>query len=317
MRFPLSLGVLLGAAILTQTTPGRAQQGQDWFVPGQQQPQKSTAPRTNTHVNPRNAQPPAAGVGAGAEAAAPPPGPPPQQMQLQLPPVPQLPPLPKGPAPPAAVIGVLGVPEVMRASTAAQEVERAIGGRRAKLNQDAQKEQAAWRDMQQALVNERSKLNPEQIRARERALQDRITNAQRQFRDRNRIIQEEGQYALGQIEQTLVAVIRQISESRGMNLVLHRQQVALNVNEFDITAEVAGELNKVLPSVTIPAEGQEPPMVPVKPPGQPSGQPPVAAANPGAVPAGTPSAGTPSAAGAPPAATPPPTAPGAPVANGK
>ena len=309
MRSSLSLGVLLGAAILTQTTPGRAQQGQDWFVPGQ--PQKSTAPRPNTtHVNPRNAQPPAAGVGAGAEAATPP-GPPPPQMQLQLPPVPQLPPLPKGPAPPAAVIGVLGVPEVMRASTAAQEVERAIGGRRAKLNQDAQKEQAAWRDMQQALVNERAKLNPEQIRARERALQDRITNAQRQFRDRNRIIQEEGQYALGQIEQTLVAVIRQISESRGMNLVLHRQQVALNVNEFDITAEVAGELNKVLPSVTIPAEGQEPPMVPVKPPGQPSGQPPTAAASPGAVPAAAPPAAAPSAAGAKPAA------PGAPVANGK
>ena len=318
MRSSLFLRVLLGATILTQAAPVRAQQGQDWFVPGQ--PQKSTAPRTNTHVNPRNAQPPAAGVGAGAEAAAAPPGPPPPQMQLQLPPVPQLPPLPKGPAPPAAVIGVLGVPEVMRASTAAQEVERAIGGRRAKLNQDAQKEQAAWRDMQQALVNERSKLNPEQIRARERALQDRITNAQRQFRDRNRIIQEEGQYALGQIEQTLVAVIRQISESRGMNLVLHRQQVALNVNEFDITAEVAGELNKVLPSVTIPAEGQEPPMVPVKPPvpGQPPGQPPTAAASPGAVPtAATPSAATPAAAGAPPTAAPPPAAPGAPVANGK
>ncbi len=55
-----------------------------------------------------------------------------------------------------------------------------------------------------------------------------------------------------------MAVIRQVSESRGMNLVLHRQQVALNVNEFDITNQVAGELNRILPSVSIPPDGVAP-----------------------------------------------------------
>ncbi len=263
MRYSVALLALASAAFVLPLVPARAQQAPQqspqWFVPGQQQ--QKAPPRTNPHATPQAAPTP----GPEAAQTPQPAGPPPPQMQLQLPPVPQLPPLPKGSAPPAAVIGVLGVPEVMRASTAAQEVERTIGGRRAKLNQDAQKEQAAWRDMQQALVNDRAKLKPDQIRTRERALQDRITNAQREFRERNRIIQEEGQYALGQIEQTLIAVIRQVSESRGMNLVLHRQQVALNVNEFDITAQVADELNKILPHVIIPAEGQEPPMVPVKP----------------------------------------------------
>ncbi|WP_240319169.1 OmpH family outer membrane protein [Acidibrevibacterium fodinaquatile] len=293
MRYAASALALASAALLMPLVPARAQQAPQqspqWFVPGQQQ--QKAPPRTNPHATPQAAPTP----GPEAAQTPQPAGPPPPQMQLQLPPVPQLPPLPKGSAPPAAVIGVLGVPEVMRASTAAQEVERTIGGRRAKLNQDAQKEQAAWRDMQQALVNDRAKLKPDQIRARERALQDRITTAQRQFRDRNRIIQEEGQYALGQIEQTLIAVIRQVSESRGMNLVLHRQQVALNVNEFDITAQVADELNKILPHVIIPAEGQEPPMVPVKPPGAPA----AAGATP---PAGTPAAATPTA-GAPAAGT--------------
>jgi Skp family chaperone for outer membrane proteins len=169
--------------------------------------------------------------------------------------VPELPALPKGTAPPTAVIGVLGVPEVMRASVAAQQVQRVIGERREKLNQDAEKEQAAWRDMQQALQNERAKLSADQIRARERDLQERITNAQKTFRDRNRIIQEAAQVALNQIERTLIAVIRQVAESRNMNLVLHRAQVALNVNEFDITDQVAEQLNKVLPNVQIPPDG--------------------------------------------------------------
>ncbi len=103
--------------------------------------------------------------------------------------------------------------------------------------------------MQQALANDRAKLSPEQIRARERELQERITNAQRNFRERNRVIQQAAQYGLAQIERTLVAVIRAGGRSRGMNLVLHRPQVALNVNEFDITEQVTEQLNKVLPAV--------------------------------------------------------------------
>jgi Skp family chaperone for outer membrane proteins len=235
----------------------RATLAQDWFVPGQQNHPAAAAPRPAPSRPVARPAPPPVQV-----APAPPPEPetadnqPPPQ--LPSPPVPELPALPKGTSPPAAVIGVLGVPEVMRASTAAQAVEKVIGERREKLNQDAQKEQAAWRDMQQNLATSRANLSPEQIRNREHDLQERITNAQRSFRDRNRIIQEAAQVALGQIERELIAVIRQVADSRGMNLVLHRAQVALNINEFDITEQVTTQLNQVLPSVVIPPDGQVP-----------------------------------------------------------
>ncbi len=179
-------------------------------------------------------------------------------LQVQLPPQPEIPALPKGTSPPAAVLGVLGVPEVMRASTAAQQVEKTIGGRREKLNADAQKEQATWREMQQSLANDRNKLSADQLRGRERELQDRITRAQREFRERGTIVQQAAQYGLAQIERVLVGVIQKVAESRGMNLVLHRQQVALNVNEFDITEQVTEQLNKILPSVIIPPDGVSP-----------------------------------------------------------
>ena len=178
--------------------------------------------------------------------------------QVPAGPIPDLPALPKGATPPAAVVGVLGVPDIMRAATAAQQVERTIGERREKLNQDAQKEQAAWRDLQQALSQQRASMSQDQVHAKERELQDRITNAQKDFRDRNRIIQETAQYCLGQIERTLIGVIRQVAESRGMNLVLHRSQVALNVNEFDITDQVTEQMNKVMPTITIPPDGVSP-----------------------------------------------------------
>ena len=207
----------------------------------------------------------------------------PPPLQVQLPPIPDLPALPRGTAPPAAVVGVLGIPDIMRTSTAASQIEKTISERREKLNADAQKEQAAWREMQQSLANQRATLNADQIRAKERELQDRITNAQKTFRDRNRIIQEAGQYGLAQIERMLIGVIRQVAESRGMNLVLHRPQVALNVNEFDITEQVVEQLNKVLPSVTLPPDGVSPATF----------APPAVAAVPGSAPTVAPVAATP------------------------
>ena len=261
-----TLTLMVAAVLLTLPAAGRAQ-AQDWFIPGQQKgspqrpagapaakpaphpPAPAAAPQPLVQVP---LQPSVSQQDAEQQA-------PDSRGQFQLPPAPDLPALAKGAGPPAAVLGVLGVPDVMRAATAAQAVEKVIGERRDKLNQDAQKEQGAWRDLQQALGNQRSTLSPDQIRNREKELQDRITNSQRQFRDRNRLIQESAQYCLAQIERTLVAVIRQVADSHGMNLVLHRAQVALNVAEFDITDQVTDELNKLLPSVIIPPEGAEPP----------------------------------------------------------
>ena len=243
-----SILALLAAPALAQ------QQGPGWFVPGGQ-PQGGQAQRPRQSAprpQPGPVQPQVSAAPQDqAEAEQPSP-------QVQLPPVPELPALPRGANPPAAVVGVLGIPDIMRASAAAQQIEKTIGERREKLNQDAQKEQAAWRDLQQQLANQRAKLSADQIRDKERELQDRITRAQKEFRDRNRIIQEAGQYGLAQIERMLIAVIRQVAESHGMNLVLHRNQVALNINEFDITQQVGEQLNKTLSSVALPPDGVSP-----------------------------------------------------------
>ncbi len=213
-------------------------------------------------VSPLAVPEPQGPVGQGPVAQA---GPPSAPVQLPQLPTPELPALPHGVAPPPAVIGVIGVPDIMQACTAYQQVQRVIGQRNDKLKADAQKEQAAWNTLSQSLKADAEKLSPEQLRAhaaelqgRERALQERVTTAQRQFRDRTRIIQEATQVSLGQVERTLIAVIKQVADSRGMNLVLHRGEVALNINEFDITKPVAEQLNKVLPAVQITPDGVDP-----------------------------------------------------------
>jgi Skp family chaperone for outer membrane proteins len=292
---PIVRRFALLAAVASAALPG-ASWAQGYFIPPQNRPPpppreapvarpapRAPAPTQQSLAPPPPVELPAGMAGVpstdtvnGADTA---------QAQMPNIPVPDLPPLPKGAAPPAAVIGVLGVPEILRASVAGQQVERVMTERLQKLNDDVQKEQLAWRDLQQQLGAQRASLSADQARQKEKDLQERITNAQNTFRDRNRIIQEQAQYCRAQIERTLIGVIRQVAESRGMNLVLHRAQVALNINEFDITDQVTQQMNKVLPTVNIPPEG-------VSPMAQ-------ASAQPGGAPVATPASAAPGSAPTP------------------
>jgi Skp family chaperone for outer membrane proteins len=179
-------------------------------------------------------------------------------LQVQLPPMPEIPSIPKGSPTPAAIVGILSVPDVLRVSTAYQLADKELGARRNRVNEDGQKEQNALRELGQAFANERAKLTPEQIRAREKEYADRVNDSRRKFSERARIIQEAGQYVMAQIERVIEQVAQQVSVSRGVNLVLNRAQVLGTTADFDLTPQVADVLNKILPTVVIPPDGVSP-----------------------------------------------------------
>ncbi len=230
--FSPAVALIAGLAAAVATGPGVAQAQQqqpDWFVPGGQRP--GAAP---------------ARPGAPARPAQNAPARPPQQAAA--------PALPPGQQPPAAVIGIVDLDEIRTASTAFGAVREEIERRRQRLNDDLQREQNAWREAQQALANQRANLPPDQLRTRERELQDRITDSQRIFRERSRAIEQAAQAALVEIEQSVGLAVRQVASSRGVNLVLTRPAVLMNDRPFDLTEEVAGQVNRVLRSVTLAPE---------------------------------------------------------------
>ncbi|MBP0465516.1 OmpH family outer membrane protein [Roseomonas sp. PWR1] len=237
--------------------PAAAQQGgQQWFVPGQgQQPgQQGQGQQRPPQQGQQGQRPPA------------------QPQQPAQRPVQAPPPLAPGQPPPTAVIGIVDVPEIQRVSSAFTQVREEIERRRASLNDDLQREQLRWREEQQRLATERGAMTPEQLRVRERELQDRITDSQRALRDRAASIEQVAQGALREIEQALGTVIRQVASSRSVNIVLPRPLVIFNEPPFDLTTEVAAQLNRMIPSVTLPAEAAPAPAQAAQPqPARPAG----------------------------------------------
>ena len=246
-------------AVLAVLLPAAAPAGaQDWFVPNQGQGPGQAQPRP-------------------AQPAQQPARPAQQQQQqprpaqgAQRPVQPNPSPLPPGQPPPDAVIGIVDVPEVQRNSSAFNSVREEIEKRRQRLNDDLQREQGKWRDAQQALQGERATLQPDALRTRERELQERVTESQRVFRDRSRGIEQAAQAALGEIEQALAVVIRQVAGSRKVNIVMPRALVIFNDAPFDLTDEISGQLNRVLRTVTLAAEGAPAAAVPAPPPAPPA-----------------------------------------------
>ena len=234
-----------------------AQQGPGWFVPGQQRAPSGQAPQPN------RAPPPVAAPGVGNDTMIPNDDQQALQRQLQLalPPMPDIPDVPKSAPPAAAVIGVLSPPDILRISVAYQAAYREFGLRTQKVHEEKQKEQAALRELGQALVRDRPKMKPEEIRAKEREYEERINDFTRKFSDRYplgeryRIIQEADKYVLAQIDRTLEVITQKVATARGVNLVMNRSQLLGTTFEYDLSPQVAEILNKVLPSVVIPPDG--------------------------------------------------------------
>jgi Skp family chaperone for outer membrane proteins len=249
-------GAVVALALVFAPVSGFAQQAQnpEWFVPGQAHPAAAPSSRRAPRAAPSGApgELPIPNEGGSEQAGGVP------TPQFQLPPAPEIPPIPKGQATPAAIVGILSVPDVLRVSTAYQTAYKELNARGQKLNEDAQKEQAALRELGQAFAAERPKLTPEQIRTKEKEIQDRATEAQRRFGERNRIIQEAGQYVMLQINRTMEQVAQQVALSRGINLVLNRAQILGTTADFDLTPAVVDVLNKALPSVVVPPDGVSP-----------------------------------------------------------
>ncbi len=266
------LSFLAGAAVALVVCGGLAGQvraqtaNPGWFVPPSPQ-QAAPAPRAAAPGRVRAARPtPVAAAPLPEPDAQPDPAEQQQQQQqmanLPKPAVPTLGPLPKEAPPPPVVLAVMGVPDVMQQSNAAQIIQRVIGARRDKLRADVEHAQAKWREMEQQLQAEASRLTPAQERVRERELRDTVNSDRRSLQERNRIIQEAGQVALNQIERTLAVIVQRVAEAHGINMVLHHSNVVLNMPQFDITDEVVQQLNKLLPTVQIPPEDVDPAKLP-------------------------------------------------------
>lgn len=180
-----------------------------------------------------------------------------QQPLLPAPPVPDFAPLPPGAKPPAPIVGVFDTDAIMRQSVAIQEVEKEMAARRDALIREVRTEEQQLQTLRQQMMN----APRAEAEAQQRALQQRAAADQRKFGNRNRILEEDIQIALNQVQREIAQVVHTVAKARGLTLVVQSGLTVLHGPQVDISDQVASRLNAILPHVYLPAANEDPEVI--------------------------------------------------------
>ncbi|AQU87780.1 hypothetical protein B0W47_10160 [Komagataeibacter nataicola] len=177
-----------------------------------------------------------------------------QNPILPMPPVPEFKPLPAGTKPAAPVIGIFNTQQIMAQSTAVQKLQTELSNRREALVKDVRAEDTQLQALRQSIIKAGKAPTPEQ----QQDLQKRVMADRTKFGNRNRILEEDAQVALNQVQREMQQIVSAIAAARGMNMVLQAGTAALHDNSLDISDQVVTYLNQALPTVYLPGPTEDP-----------------------------------------------------------
>ncbi len=204
------------------------------------------------------------------------------QFQPGAPPVTTKPPASAAPsaAPPAAsaarqalpvpVIAIVDLDRIMQESSAYQKAATQIDKLRQQTSDELRQREVELRDAEQELARQQRVVTPEVFEQKRRDFQRQVGEAQQLAQVRKRDLEVASNGAMGQIRNTIVQLIGEIAQERGVNLVLPRAAIVLETSAFDVSNEVIVRLNQKLPTVAVAAP--KPAAQPSKPETKPAAQ---------------------------------------------
>lgn len=149
------------------------------------------------------------------------------------------------------MIAVVDVQGTLRNSDAAREIQSRINERRQAYQRQVTEEEKALRASEQDLQQQRATLAPEDYQQRLRAFRNRVTDVQKSVQERRRALDQAFTMAMNQVRDELVAVIAEIANKRGAQVVLFKEHIVIAEKSLDISDEALRRLNERLPSVAV------------------------------------------------------------------
>jgi Skp family chaperone for outer membrane proteins len=151
---------------------------------------------------------------------------------------------------PVATVVVIDTQRIFREAAALKAVRQQIDQYRAGLKPDIEKQEDALRKEDQELAKQRSVLTPEVFEQRRQAFQAKVVALQKQIQDHQTAIEKAFNGARDQVTGTIVEILKEMSKTKGFNLVLDRTNVQVMLDpSVEITPEVLKQLDQRLPTV--------------------------------------------------------------------
>ncbi len=156
---------------------------------------------------------------------------------------------------PQAVVGVIDFQRVVKESAAGRSVRDQMDKRRTTLQKEIKSIRQELETARAALSTREPGLSEAEFSAKRQAMRKRVGELQGIVQSRQREMDAMFNYGMGQIDIALIAILKELAEERGINLILNagrgRGLVLFAEKRIVITDEALRRLNVRLPTVEL------------------------------------------------------------------
>jgi outer membrane protein len=146
-------------------------------------------------------------------------------------------------------IGVVDVEKVLRSSTAGQALDSQSAQLRKKFQADVLAKEKQLRAEGEKFKKQRATMTEEQQQQALQALQANEAASRKEFEARRKSLDTAYNGARKKIFDALNKAVLDVSQKRGLTLVIKKSVIVASAQAWDITDVVLVQLNKLLPSV--------------------------------------------------------------------
>ena len=152
---------------------------------------------------------------------------------------------------PAAVVAIVDVQRVMQNARAAQSVRAQVQAFYNSGLSEITGREEELRAEQQELARQRSILSPQAYAEREQAFRTRVGELDQRRRGLDSQLQNILASAENDVRRAMVPIFADISNERGITMIVGRTQIMFAVRAIEITDEVLARLDAALPEIAV------------------------------------------------------------------
>lgn len=157
----------------------------------------------------------------------------------------------------AGTIAVVNIQQIMKDSTAAQNVREQLEGKQKSFQSELTKKEDALQKEDQELGKQRSVLSKDAFESKVRTFRSKATDVQKEVQSKKALLDSAFERALNEIQKAVTEIIADMSKEKGFVIAIPTSQILYADDKLNITDEVLKRLNQKLPKLDVKFDAPE------------------------------------------------------------
>jgi len=154
-------------------------------------------------------------------------------------------------AAPANTISVVNIQQIMRDSTAAQNVREQLETKQKTFQSEIGKKEEGLKKEDQELGKQRGVLSKAAFEEKASKFRAKATEVQKEVQSKKALLDSAFERSLNEIQKIVTDVISELAKEKGFSVTIPTSQILYSDPKLDITGEVLARLNQKLPKLDV------------------------------------------------------------------